>query len=256
MENYRKYQIYTHHAKSMKLKTLNKVAKSVCKITVIDTKLKGTGFFLKIKNPNGKFKFLITTHHVVTKDIIDGKKSIEIIINNQNIKQTIILDTSRRHILCLEDKDITAIQIIQTDILMKNIKCLSYEKTYEYLNYQKYLNKDVFTLHYPKGEDLECASGKIIKINYPNEFEFQHTIDSDFGSSGSPILLFEDENKKAKVIGIHTSYNILNKNNKGIFIGELIKKYFITKDIYIHKLNVPKNSIVRINYGVSLFIGK
>lgn len=49
MENYRKYQIYTHHAKSMKLKTLNKVAKSVCKITVIDTKLKGTGFFLKIK---------------------------------------------------------------------------------------------------------------------------------------------------------------------------------------------------------------
>ena len=62
--------------------------------------------------------------------------------------------------------------------------------------YEEYLNQDVFILQHPLGEDVYSATGKIISIN---NFEFEHTVDTDKGSSGSPVLLYES----SKVIGIH-----------------------------------------------------
>ena len=47
MDNDRRYEIYTEHAKSMKLKTLNKVAKSLCTIKIDN--IKATGFFIKFE---------------------------------------------------------------------------------------------------------------------------------------------------------------------------------------------------------------
>ena len=45
-------------------------------------------------------------------------------------------------------------------------------------------------------------------------------MDTDHGSSGSPIIL----NESLKVIGIHKQSNTLNNNNIGTFIGEIFKE--------------------------------
>ena len=77
---------------------------------------------------------------------------------------------------------------------------------------------DIFSIQHPLGGEAEYACGKIIKIF--NNFEFEHTVDTDHGSSGSPIIL----NESLKVIGIHKQSNTLNNNNIGTFIGEIFKE--------------------------------
>ena len=47
-----------------------------------------------------------------------------------------------------------------------------------------------------------------------------HTIDTDNGSSGSPIILSNIE----KVIGIHKKGDITNHINYGSFIGEIFNE--------------------------------
>ena len=80
-------------------------------------------------------------------------------------------------------------------------------------------------MQFPNGLDLEYASGKILdkeKSKKRKKYEFAHSVDTDSGSSGSPIILFEDK----KVIGVHTG--CFDKNNFdyniGAFIGELYKE--------------------------------
>ena len=108
---------------------------------------------------------------------------------------------------------------------------------------------DVFTLQYPNGQDIYTASCNIKEII--NKYEFKHNIDTDYGSSGSPIILFNT----LKVIGIHKKYDLINKTNYGSFIGEIlnenkvlnniikkeiIKNNYILAEIYISKENVGK----------------
>ena len=257
MEIYRIYEQATGHAKSMRLKTLNKVSKSICKIIKIGTKSNGTGFFIKIDIGDKILKFLVTAHHFLSKDIIDEKKSIEINLENPNISQKMKLNKINRKIICLEEKDITAIEINEKDLINKYVEYLQYDKSFYFLGYNNYLNKDVFILHYSNGEDLECSSGRIVKVKVPKTFEFLHSLDTNRGASGSPILLFEDDNNEVKVMGIHTSGNIYEKNNIGTFIGELAqhinflndKNLFDLKDIDFSKnidLIMPPNSILNL----------
>jgi hypothetical protein len=64
-----KGEFYTHskkHAKSMKLKTLNEVSKSLCKIYIEKINSRGTGFFLLINvSKEEKLYMLVTAFHVI-----------------------------------------------------------------------------------------------------------------------------------------------------------------------------------------------
>lgn len=61
------------HAKSMKLKTLNEVEKSLCKIHINNEQ--GTGFFLLINaSKEEKLYMLVTAFHVIEKSTIKKKK--------------------------------------------------------------------------------------------------------------------------------------------------------------------------------------
>jgi hypothetical protein len=72
--------------------------------------------------------------------------------------------------------------------------------------YLIYQDAEVFSIEHPCGEDAECASGKIIKIY---DYEFDHNIPTDNGSSGCPILLLSKNINFVKIIGIHkNSYHI------------------------------------------------
>ena len=210
----------TGHAKKIPLETYNQVSKSICKIFVnsVEGDKTGTGFFLKYQKEK-KINFVITNCHIISQKLINLKYSI-IIITKNGYEQIIELDDKKRFIICLEAPiDITAIEILDKDELYNGIEFLSYDLNYEE-GYRQYLKSDVFSLEHPLGKDAECASGKIIKINNNREFEFEHTIDTDYGSSGSPIILAGN----TRVIGIHKANNKTNNNNLGTFIGILLQK--------------------------------
>jgi hypothetical protein len=70
------------------------------------------------------------------------------------------------------------------------------------------------------------------KIKLINNFTFEHSVDTDQGSSGSPVILISN----CKLVGIHKKKNLHNKNNCGTFIGFIIKE--IQNNIKIHKKNI------------------
>ena len=223
-------EIYSSSNKFIMFKDIDEIRKKICKIkSNIKIKEKfGTGFFIDYNS----YKYLITNHHVITKkkEKIENKKIKKVIIKieiwNGNI---ITLNLNNRYIIDLPEPDIFIIGLnIDDDI--DNIEYLSFDLGYSigYIYYKKF---EVLGVGYPKGE-LSSARGKI--KNIINKYEFYHDISTDFGSSGSPILVANS----LKVIGIHKGS--INGHKVGTFIGEAIKEIDKTKH---EDPNVYKNEI-------------
>ena len=188
--------------------TANKVSKCVCKIIINENKgaKAGTGFFLIYKDK----KYLITCYHIVNSE----KKNYQIEIYN---KKEFNLQLKNRLVLLLKEPfDITAIEINENDEFINYIDFLDYD-----LNYingcDQYKDLEVYVLGYPKGLESVAESGVIRRIN---NFEFYHDINTEGGSSGSPILLFNIN----KVIGIHKQADIAKQLNVGTFINIIFEK--------------------------------
>ena len=75
-------------------------------------------------------------------------------------------------------------------------------------------------MHYPKGGEIKLFPG-IIKRVEENNYTFHHYCNTDFGSSGSPII----NSFNYKVIGIHKGYKELRKINFGTLLKEPIQKF-------------------------------
>ena len=180
--------------------------KSICKISYRynNQKTLGTGFFMKYSDT---LKLLITNYHVIYPQLIYIK----------------FLDIP---------KDITAIEIKITDEIYKDIQFLNYDLNYHHNGYNIYKNKFVFSIQHPNGQDASTASGSIIDIY---NYQFDHNVDTENGSSGSPIILLN----LMMVIGIHKNSDTKNVNG-GTFIGEIINE--INNDF-----NSRNNNIININ---------
>ena len=203
------YQIY----KSIPLKIANKVNNSICKIIIDQTF--GTGFFMNISD---SVKFLITNYHIINNEAIN--KNIEIEIWNE--KKMKLNFNNRKYKFFGRDKDITLIELKVSDEIYKYIDFLDYDIKFINYGYKIYKDEDVFTIEHPIGSDSSCGSGKILKVE---NWEFEHTIPTEEGSSGCPILLLRNDINSVKVIGIHKSFNICEKIKYGTFIGEIIKDF-------------------------------
>ena len=189
---------------------------SIVRIEIKEEKIIGTGFFLKIKN----MIYLITCSHIIFQAIIDRKEIINIYYGkkDEQIKKEIALDKSKRYIKIFKHPlDVTLIGIIESDNIPKG-KFLYPD--YNYKNgYHLYKPKFFCLAGYPNNGIIygqRClSSGKITKID---NFEFEHSLDTTFGSSGSPICLIENN----YVIAIHKSGNKSENINYGTFIGIII----------------------------------
>ena len=227
-KNEKKDEILIGNQKPVPMNIANKVMKSVCKIIIKGinkNNIYGTGFFMKISN---SLKFLITNYHVICPNVINQNIELEI----WNLKK-MKLNISNRYIKYFEKpKDITIIQIKDTDSIYNDIEFLGYDSNY--INgYNIYKNNDIFTVQYPLGKDASSASGIIVDIN---EFEFDHNIPTEEGSSGSPIILLNNNINLIQVIGIHKSGSYDENINGGTFIGEIIN--YINNDI--NNVNKPE----------------
>ena len=186
----------------------------------------GTGFFMKMKKNNNTYKFLLSCEHVISKELIDKKATIQMIygkLNNEK-KFKIKLDNKERFIKSFKQIDITIIEILKNDNIPEN-KFLTTD--FNYLNgYELYKDKSIYLAGYPNNMNgVRCiSSGKIEKIEEIKGFdelkgkcfyEFEHSLDTEEGSSGSPICLFEN----LFVIGIHFGSDKKKNINYGLFIG-------------------------------------
>jgi len=212
---------------------IKEFSKSLCKI-IIGNKI-GSGFFMKSKIKNDfkkKACFLITNCHVISDDMINSKQYIEIDIEYNNEKREIQLDNEQRFIKCFPKPiDITIIEILESDNLKNKIKYLKRDYLDFKEGYKKYLSKNIYIFHHPKGEDAVCSRGKIISID---DYSFTHNAFTNNGSSGSAIILADT----FKVIGIHCKKKINNNINTGVFIEEIID------ELYAKNLNkIPDKSV-------------
>ena len=194
----------------------------------------GSGFFCKIKFGNKKMKVLLTNNHVFNPNNND-----EIHLKIMNEEKIIQITNNNRFFCTNENKelDYTCIEILKEDDINHFFK-IDYEK-----DRKDYKNIFYWSIHFCKKEEPQFSIAQITNIieqtNKTTEYGIIHSLDINFGSSGSPIVTYDDN---CNVIGIHKS--IQNKEEKeklsfGTFINDIIidieekykEKYFPDKGI-------------------------
>ena len=189
------------------------VYKSICKITYEIEKNKienGSGFLIKLSKDGEEIYCLMTNHHVITKEMIDSKKTFKVEYEFRKKSISIKLDPNeKRFIKSDETLDFT---IIDVHDIIKDKYFLS--PNTKNINY---INEDIYILQYPGGDKLGRSEGKIIRIN--NYDELVHDARTEPGSSGSPIFLKD----KTEVIGIHKAGSERKKENYGTLINSIIE---------------------------------
>ena len=208
------------------LSNIINVAKGTVKINVNNGL--ASGFFLKLEGNNKPFYCLMTNEHVITEEKINNKDEITIQYNNEKNNLSIKLDNKERKIFHFKDFkiDITSIEIIPKDKINKDYFLMPNYKIdiNNYNNLKKLENKCIQVIQYPKGGNISHSEGKIIHIFEEYNHVFSHDASTLDGSSGSPIVLKDEDT----VIGIHTGGNPKKTKNYGMFIGfvfESVKAY-------------------------------
>ena len=102
----------------------------------------------------------------------------------------------------------------------------------------KYINKSIYTLHYPNCEKIAVSYGIIKSIDLDNNYIMHHLCSTNKGSSGSPILNI----KTNKLIGIHKGSSNYNYNKATLLFYPF--KEFVSKINHIIVLNAPNKSII------------
>ena len=201
---------------------LSQLEKCTCKI-IKDIGNNGTGFFCKIPYPDQfhLLPVLITNNHVLNEDNLKIYSNIRFTINDDNIEKNIVINDSR---LVFTDKeiDITIIEIKPFDKINHFLDIdedILTEKNYN----NSYKNEQIYILQYPNGKKASYSVGRVKNIS---DFDIDYYCYTDFGSSGSPILLLS----KLKLIGVHKKKTQFNFN-RGTLIKAAIDKLNSQKPI-------------------------
>ena len=168
----------------------------------------GSGFFCEIKMNNRLMKVLFTNNHVI------NNLNSDLIIEYNRKKK--IIKLKNRFRCTNEELDYTCIEILEEDGINNYFKI---DKNINNYNpYEEYKYDEFVMIQYPGGDDVSFAEGYINDIKDKNIF---YTMNTEFGSSGSPLIL---DTRNLKIIGIHYSKSSNNNNiKKAIFMKYIIK---------------------------------
>ena len=214
-------------------KIIHQMKKCVCKINFNGTN--GTGFFTKIPCCNETIKVLITNNHVINKENIKKESTFIIKFENEKKQKLIKIDKKRKN-YTNEKLDITFIELTEKDEIndflelddeIKNNLQLN-KRQIEAFN-ENYVNTSIYILNYLKGEEIMTSFGLINNVNTTNIY---HNCNTDYGSSGAPILSL----KNNKIIGVHYG----SSKNYDFNLGSLL----IFAIIEFNNMILEKNSSI------------
>ena len=198
--------------------------------------LTGTGFFCNISSKN--IKVLITNNHILDQNFLENEKKLKYIIDTSNKKldKEIDLEIDRYKFTDI-DLDFTIIEILPEDNITKFLEID------DYINSKDYQKESIFSIQYPKGKELKISMGE---YKYKDEIYFAYSIGTESGTSGSPIILYDN----MKIIGLHKGTigiygDIGKKTNIGIPFNYIINKINFIKCIY--NVTDTQNEICLIN---------
>jgi len=195
-----------------------KVAKGTVKIELSNDKGLASGFFLQLKRNNKNFYCLMTNAHVVNEDMIKNKEKIKIKYDIEEKELNLELNEEERIIInCNEGfaYDISIIEIIPKD----EIKDKTYFLEPNTDDYNNFIEKEIQIIQFPEGKRLSLSEAKITGKHKTSDYMFFHEASTKKGSSGSPIVLKNDD----RVLGIHKGAIEGKEKNIGIFIGDIIE---------------------------------
>ena len=184
--------------------------KCVCKIITNDNS--GSGFFCKLnirQYQTIQRPFLMTNNHVINQAYIDNQNFIKIEVN----KNEKILNLDDRIKLTNKEKDFTIIEIKNYDKIWDFLEVAPdiFDDSYK----DKIIEKDIIIPQFPGGNALSVAFGSIIGMEEEN---LLYSASTDYGSSGSPVLLLDS----LKIIGIHKE-SVFSNENCGTFIKDILE---------------------------------
>ena len=191
----------------------------------------GTGFFIKInlkEFSDIQRPFLMTNNHVINEEYLESNNKLYIKINGKEK----ILDLKNRIKLTDKSNDFTIIEL------------KTYDKIYNFFevspnimenNSQNNLkDANIILPQFPGEKELSIGFGSILKIE---DNIIYHSISTEYGSSGSPILL---ENN-LKIIGIHNKRDLELNENKGIFMKNIL--FWIKNMKEMKNINMIKDNL-------------
>ena len=179
----------------------------------------GTGFFCKLNLKNKLITALLTNNHVLNKEKIKLGSKIEIEHNNE---KKVIEITKNRFTRTNAKYDFTCIEIFENE---------NYNNYFEIDGNidtdnpnEQYKDQEIMMVQYPNLGKASFDKGKVNSIK--NNYQIFHSISTEGGSSGSPIILMIGS---LKIIGIHCgkSNENLNRGNYMKVILEDIQQHFI-----------------------------
>ena len=213
------YESHQNNIKPMNI--IYKIGKSTVKIKLPGGAGLASGFFIKFLRNKKTFHCLLTNGHVIKTNIITKNKKIKVIYENETKYIDIILDKTERIIECLSDLydlDITIVEIIPKDKVDEIYFSDKYNFEGRNINMDNFIGKEIQIIQYPKGKDLSFSEGIILGNFTNNAYMFTHTSETEHGSSGSPIILKDDD----KVFAIHKGKLKETKDNVGILVEVIV----------------------------------
>jgi V8-like Glu-specific endopeptidase len=248
-----KEEVDTEHAAQIPDSAYISIMNSIVRIEVKNGK--GTGFFIKCKIKNKLVFTLFTNYHVIPKYLVNSKETIKIIYGNKinETRKYMKLDENQRFIKCFpQPKDVTVIEILESDNIPED-KYLSPDMNYKNEGFNNYSNSQFYLAGYPHVDDTyidyqgerHISSGRITKVF--NNFEFEHTLDTRSGSSGSPICLINNR----RVIGIHKAGNKTMHINIGTFLGIILDQLENAKETIEVYVKTWENWTIKFNVNLT-----
>ena len=153
----------------------------------------------------------MTNNHVLNKDFVNNSSQLSIVFKNE--ERTILLNNRIKY--TNEKLDFTIIEIFSGDLNNEKITFLEID---DYImnneSENNYVKEDICIFQFPNGE-LSFDKGEIESFE---EYKIKYFVSTESGSSGSPILLL---NNNFKIIGIHKGWES-EKNNLGIFMKYIL----------------------------------
>ena len=205
---------------------------SVCKIYINENEC-GTGFLCKIPFPDEFILLpaLITNNHIINEEYLNKNKKIKISFDEGKIIKFLKIIPERKF-FSKETYDISIIQIIPN----KDDLNLFLELDFNFDENENKVNKDIYLLKYPKGNESCASFGKIKDIK---EYKIEHTCSKEDRSSGGPIILLET----FKVIGVHKGSE--EDNIYGVLLKYPINEFYKN----FEAINKKKDEIRNVNNG-------